>query len=34
MKVMRDDDEVTPTVIRSICDQLRIEPAEFGFEYP
>lgn len=34
MKKLADDDEVKPTVIRSVCDQLDIDPAEFGFTYP
>lgn len=31
MQEHADDDEMTPTVIRSYCDQLEIDPMEFGF---
>jgi len=34
MKLMADTDEVLPSVIRSICRDLEIDPAEFGFDYP
>jgi hypothetical protein len=30
----RDDEEMQPTVIRSVCDKLRIDPAELGFTIP
>ena len=33
MQKHADDDEMTPTVIRSYCDQLEIDKAEFGFHY-
>jgi hypothetical protein len=34
MKLLPDNAEVKPTQIRSVCDQLEIDPAEFGFVYP
>lgn len=34
MKLMPDDARVVPSQIRSVCDQLEIDPAEFGFNYP
>ena len=34
MKAMADTDPVPPTVIQSVCDQLHIDPAEFGFNLP
>jgi len=33
MQLCADDDEMTPTVLRSYCDQLEIDKAEFGFQY-
>ena len=34
MKKLADGDELLPSQIRSVCDQLEIDPAEFGFNYP
>ncbi|MGB8682320.1 MAG: hypothetical protein WCD12_05505 [Candidatus Binatus sp.] len=34
VKLMADGDEMLPSHIRSICDQLEIDPAEFGFQFP
>ncbi len=34
MKKLADDNEMLPSQIRSVCDQLEIDPAEFGFQYP
>jgi hypothetical protein len=34
IELMADDVEVLPSRIRSICDQLEIDSAEFGFRYP
>jgi len=33
IKLMPDEAEMLPSHIRSICDQLEIDPAEFGFHY-
>ena len=34
MKLMPDDAQILPSKIRSVCEQLEIDPAEFGFGYP
>jgi hypothetical protein len=34
MKKLADGDEVLPSQIRSVCDQLEIDPAESAFRYP
>ncbi|MGH7925069.1 MAG: hypothetical protein ACREQH_10835, partial [Candidatus Binatus sp.] len=34
VKAMPDKSPMTPFVVRSICDQLEIDPAEFGFQFP
>ena len=34
MKALDDDAELLPSFIRSACDQLKIDHAEFGFNYP
>ena len=34
MKLMPDDGQVPASQIRSICDQLEVDPTEFGFGYP
>jgi hypothetical protein len=34
IKLMSDDAEILPSHIRSICTQLEIDPAEFGFQFP
>jgi hypothetical protein len=34
MKLLADGDEILPSQIRSACDQLKVDPAEFGFNYP
>jgi hypothetical protein len=33
VELMADTTELLPSRIRSICDQLEIDPAEFGFHY-
>jgi hypothetical protein len=34
MKLLPDGAEVLAWEIRSICDQLEVDPKEFGFNYP
>jgi hypothetical protein len=34
IKLLPDEAELLPSKIRSICQQLEIDPVEFGFKFP